>query len=1190
MLAVLLSLSLHAAPATGLTPEKAAAAMTVPEGFNVTLFAGEPDVHQPVAFCFDDRGRLWVVEAFTYPQRHPHPGPLLPEKEKAKGDKVLIFEDTDGDGKFDKRTVFIEGLNLVSGIEYGFGGIYIGAAPYFMHIPVKDDKPAGLPVILLDGWGYQDTHETLNSFIWGPDGWLYGCHGVFTHSKVGKPGTPDKDRTKINAGYWRFHPTRKVFEVFAEGTSNPWGLDYNQYGDFFASCCVIPHLFHIVQGGRYIRQAGQHFNPHTYLEIPTIADHRHYVGNQWNNDDRSKSSDFGGGHAHCGLMCYQGGAWPKEYHGQLFMGNIHGQRINMDIPKPKGSTYVASHGKDFLLANDKWARFIAMKYGPDGNMYVIDWYDAQACHRQEKEIWDRTNGRIYKVSYRGTKPVVGLDLQKCTDEELTKHLSNENEWYVQRAKRILQERYSQGLDAAQRFKQLEKSGKADPTKVLRTELVKEAVNNPSERVRLRMNWALNNIEQAETAHYEYGQANPSKFNETMRSMDSSPHVRAWLWKQYYEDPTGFKIHAQNANELEQFLQSETDPAVLLTFASVAQRYSPEHAMDFVSALTKHKLPADDPLTEIMMWYAMEHACADSPSVVLLDAAETGKPTLVQLTARRMVTHRDFIERNQDTVHSMKHFSTQMQTACLRGVRDGLKQSRNLKLASEWTESLKQHHKSSDPNLSKVAFEMLVLLRDPSAMEVLRKSVPNETLTASTRLEAFQSLLEAKDASLKQMQSSLLKDAVLRAAAIRAMATIGDATAPKMLLESYSTFGVSEKRDVVTVLATKPAFATALLDALAAKTIPMSDVPAETIRQLRSFKNKDLDAKIAAVWGTFRDTPAERKKFIAAWKSKLALTHTPDLAAGRAVFAKTCAQCHALYGSGGNVGPEITGANRSDINYLLENIFDPSAVIPKEYAATTFDLADGRKVTGIVKQDGPQITLQTATEVLKFDAADVEKRQASELSMMPDDLTKPLNEVDVKNLFAYLKHPQQVAMKATAENAKEFFNGKDLANWDGDKEVWSVVDGAIVGKSTAGLKKNTFLTSALEVSDFKLTLKTKLTPNAANSGIQFRSVRIDGGEMRGPQADMGAGWWGKLYEESGRGLLVKEGGEAHVKPGEWNDYAIEARGPSVKMWINGKLVADYSDDKLAKKGLIGLQVHSGGPTEVQFKDLKLEVLP
>jgi putative membrane-bound dehydrogenase-like protein len=284
----------------GLPPEKAAEAMTVPEGFTVQLFAGEPDVVQPIAFCLDDRGRVWVAEALTYPVRRP---------EGQGQDRIVIFEDTDGDGKFDKRTVFMEGLNLVSGLEVGFGGVWIGAAPYLMFVPVKEgeDKPSGPPQILLDGWHYEDTHETLNTFTWGPDGWLYGCHGVFTHSRVGKPGTPDNQRTPINAGIWRYHPTRHVFEVFAQGTSNPWGLDFDDYGQAFCEACVIPHLFHIIQGARYQRQAGDHFNPYTYDDIKTIADHLHYIG-VTPHSGNNRSDSAGGGHAHCGTMIYQGGA------------------------------------------------------------------------------------------------------------------------------------------------------------------------------------------------------------------------------------------------------------------------------------------------------------------------------------------------------------------------------------------------------------------------------------------------------------------------------------------------------------------------------------------------------------------------------------------------------------------------------------------------------------------------------------------------------------------------------------------------------------------------------------------------------------------------------------------------------------------------------------------------------------------
>ncbi|HWF19498.1 MAG TPA: PVC-type heme-binding CxxCH protein, partial [Verrucomicrobiae bacterium] len=417
----------------GLPPEQAAREMTLPPGFKATLFAGEPDVAQPIAFCIDDRGRLWVAEGFTYPQRAP---------EGHGKDRIVVFEDTKGDGKFDKQTVFMEGLNLVSGLQVGFGGVWVGAAPYFMFIPMKDGdepKPAGPPQILLDGWNYNDTHETLNTFTWGPDGWLYGCHGVFNLSKVGKPGTPDKDRMTITCGVWRYHPIKHTLEYFSEGTSNPWGVDFDEHGQCFIEACVIPHLWHMIQGAHYQRQGGNHVNPYVFDDIKTIADHLHYAGNQGPHAANGRSGSMGGGHAHAGMMVYQGGSWPQQYWGQLFMNNVHGFRMNMDIPERQGSGFVGHHGKDFILYNDSWSQVLDMESDQDGSVYLIDWYDAQRCHSNDPKVVDKSNGRIFKIVYGDTK-TTKVDLEKKSDLELVELQTSKNDWYARHARRILEER------------------------------------------------------------------------------------------------------------------------------------------------------------------------------------------------------------------------------------------------------------------------------------------------------------------------------------------------------------------------------------------------------------------------------------------------------------------------------------------------------------------------------------------------------------------------------------------------------------------------------------------------------------------------------------------------------------------------------------------------------------------------------
>lgn len=581
--------------AQGLSPLEAAKAMKVPEGFSVTLFAGEPDVVQPIAMAFDDRGRLWVAEAYSYPARVAD--------DKAK-DRILIFEDVDGDGKFDKRTVFFDKLNLVSGLEVGFGGVWVGAAPNLLFIPDKngDDQPDGPPVVLLDGWGFQDTHETLNSFIWGPDGWLYGCHGVFTHSNVGKPGSKPEQRTKLNAGIWRYHPVKHKFEIFAEGGSNQWGLDFNDQGQAFMTACVIPHLYHVIQGGRYQRQAGQHFNPFTYGDIKTIAKHRHFVGGQWKAGDREKSNAVGGGHAHAGAMIYLGGAWPEKYHNQIFMNNIHGSRINQDQLTRKGSGYEGDAAPDFLFANDAWSQVIALRYGPDGQVYMIDWYDKNQCHHGNTNGHDRTNGRIFRVSY-GKSDHKPVDLQKLKSQELLYLYSSGNDYIVRHARRILQERTA--------------------TKTLNEQLLSAAFQatgyQPETETSLRVMW----IQHACGVFNKEAVADPLKHEEE--------YVRAWAIQLHCED--GKPDDKAMAKFLD-LAKNDKSPVVRLYLASALQRIPLENRWEIAEALIGHEEDKDDHNLPLMYWYAIEPLIGSDTKRGAALVTKTKIPLLRQYIVRR----------------------------------------------------------------------------------------------------------------------------------------------------------------------------------------------------------------------------------------------------------------------------------------------------------------------------------------------------------------------------------------------------------------------------------------------------------------------------------------------------------------------------------------------------------------------------
>src|SRR5262245_50959157 len=418
---------------TAMPPDEAAATMKLPPGFKATLFAAEPAIVQPIAFTFDDRGRVWVVECLSYPTW------------KADGmgnDRVTILEDTDGDGRHDKRTVFLDnGVNL-TGIEVGFGGVWLTSAPNFIFIPDSnsDDKPDGPAKILLDGFTLDAKHNIVGNLAWGPDGWLYGCHGITAPSLVGKPGTSDARRQKVHCGVWRYHPVRHEFEVYANGTTNPWGLDWDERGELFITNCVIKHIFHVVPGAHFVRMFGQDPNPHVYGLMESCADHQHWAGGHWSTARGGPvHTDFGGGHAHAGCMIYLGDNWPAEYRGNAFLVNIHGQRLNRDKLDLSGSGYVAKHAPDLAFSQDPWFRGLHVKYGPDGGVYLSDWSDIGECHDAKEEQCDKTGGRIFKIVYGDVKPY-NTDLRKQSDIELARLQSHANEWQARHASRILHER------------------------------------------------------------------------------------------------------------------------------------------------------------------------------------------------------------------------------------------------------------------------------------------------------------------------------------------------------------------------------------------------------------------------------------------------------------------------------------------------------------------------------------------------------------------------------------------------------------------------------------------------------------------------------------------------------------------------------------------------------------------------------
>ena len=587
-----------------LKPAEALKAIAVPKGFRVQLAAAEPMVQQPIDMAWDTRGRLWVAECYTYAERETN-------FEKKLKDRIIILEDTNHDGVFDKRKIFWDGASQLTSIELGFGGVWAACAPNILFLADRngDDQPDGEPEVILDGFDTDKVrHNIVNGLRWGPDGWLYGRHGILgPGSKVGRPGTPEAKRTHIQCGIWRYHPTRKNFEVVCHGTTNPWGHDWDEHGQLFFINTVIGHLWHAVPGARYQRMYGNHFDKHLYELIQQTADHYHFdVGKEkWSDLKKtgmtSGTDAAGGGHAHTGMMIYLGDNWPAEYRGNVFTLNLHGLRMNQESLHRQGAGYVGKHAADFMFTSDKWFRGIELSYAPDGSVYVLDWSDIGECH--DNDGIHRTSGRIYRISY-GKTEAAKVDLTEWSNGDLAESVGSPNEWYSRQARQLIQQRAAAGQD-------LTKAA----LKLMNTYRLTSSIPTA-----LRAMWTLNAI----------GSADEDWLLE--QSNDEREHIRTWAIKLLCDQ------EALSKKTQKRFIEmggQDKAGLVQLQLASALQQLPLEDRWPLANALVSQDTFAKDPVFPLLVWYGINPAVTENRNAALKLVAQCKIPKVRQFIARRL---------------------------------------------------------------------------------------------------------------------------------------------------------------------------------------------------------------------------------------------------------------------------------------------------------------------------------------------------------------------------------------------------------------------------------------------------------------------------------------------------------------------------------------------------------------------------
>ena len=962
-----------------LPPLEAAATMQVPEGFKVTLFAGEPDVQQPVGFCSDDRGRLWVAEAYGYPKHSDQPGK----------DRILIFEDTDNDGVHDKRTVFYDKLNYVTGIEVGFGGAWVMSPPYFYFIPDKnaDDVADSEPEVLLDGFGnHANSHNIANGFAWGPDGWLYGTHGRTNWSMIGKPGATEAERQRFDGGVWRYHPVRHEWEAYADGTTNPWGIDWNEYGEAFMSNCVNPHLFHVIQGAHYEPWRGRQSSQYAYDRIESIADHLHFVDGAHTEVGTDQIKSLGGGHAHCGMMIYQGTNWPEKYRNTVFMNNIHGKRINNDLPERHGSGYIARHGEDFAISKDPWFMGVTLQYGPDGGVFVIDWSDTGECHSTTNTR--RETGRIFKITYGDELPELpSPQLLERSFEELAIPKEIDNQWIVRHSRRLLQEKATQLNEERALLISLHK------------QLLKRNSGRSEQQItpaRLNLVWTLHVI----------GALRDYRLWDTLDDRDE--HVRAWAVRLSSESGNPPDIVLAKLADL---AANDPSPLVRRYLASALQRLPHAQRWPIAEALVAHAKDADDQNLPLLYWYAFEPLVATDFDRFLDLGSHANIPLIRHHSARRATEFENAAHLSELTAR-LEPANSEQRRDLLAGILDGLDGLgiQNPDIATNWNSTYAALRKDPASEVHELAIRLALRFNDPVALKQLNDRAGDRSAATDVRRSAIKALIDKGSDDMAPLLFSLLDDAPVGDLAIRGLARCEHPDIADRLIKRHPSFDAGARRDAVQTLASRPEWATALLDAVDAGTIDKADISAFAARQMQNLGDKKLTARLQETWGDLRSPSKDKARAIETFRKQL----TPesiagaDPEAGRTVFQNLCASCHKMFGEGGEVGPEITGSQRTNIDYLLENLIDPSAAVAKDFQLVIVETKSGRTLSGFVRSENDNaLTLQSINEQIVVPLADIKKRTPVDVSIMPEGLLQTMTSEQIRDLFAYLSSPGQV---------------------------------------------------------------------------------------------------------------------------------------------------------------------------------------
>ncbi|MCS1409202.1 MAG: hypothetical protein M2R45_02382 [Verrucomicrobia subdivision 3 bacterium] len=970
-------------------PQAAREMLRLSSGLAVDTVLHEPIVRQPLYTDFDERGRLWVVQYIQYPnpaglkvltwdnhlrkvfdQVPPPPPYRKPEHQRFVGrDRITYHEDTDGDGDYDQHGIFVDGLNLATSIAFAGDGLWVLNPPYLLFYPDRDqdDRPDGDPVVHLSGFGLEDTHSIANSLKWGPDGWLYGAVGSTVTARINVELSGSDERFAFfGQNIWRYHPKTYRFELFAEGGWNTFGVDFDDKGRLYSGTNGNLQAVYFVQDGYYQKNFGKH-GPHTnpyafghFHGLPVEGEKVRLV-HQW--------------------VFYSSGAIPS-LQGHFVGGNSLANKMHALRIETAGSTFRMIEAPNPIQTDDKWFRPVHTSVGPDGALYISDWYDARITHVDPRDNWDRDHGRIYRLRAKRGKFFKLENLGKVSSRALVALFANPNQWLRRTAHRLLRERRD--------------------TSVLG--ILQSGLNGDDAQIALESLWAI----------HELGGFNESVALQGLSHDD--PYVRLWSMR-FVGDPQQSLSPAVFERVL-QIGQSDPHLEVVSQTASTAQRLPAPQGLPLVRVLAGRRDVGDDDYIPQQIWWALEAQSQRDPgqAIGLFDDPLIWTEPVFMSTLGERIGRRFMAERSEENLEICAGLLREAPSASVakllvRGMEKALEGREIDQLPASLETAVARLWARFPLDADLVKFALRLGIRE--GKRAAREFVNDERQLLSEREDLIRSLSQLRDAESLPLLVRIFQGdenpESLRLVSLNGLRRYSDEGIPPVLLSASQSLQGDLRKTALSVMAGRPSWAVQLLQAVDRGKLPREAVAYENLLLMQRSKDLLTQQLIRKHWGALRQPEEAKVKRMEAVRQALA-TGRGDPLTGKQLFEAACGVCHRLFDSGKVIGPELTGYERDNLEFMLTAIVDPSLAVREEFEMVTVTLrrrANEREATVLVgfvtERDENSLTLTDMVgneSVIGFQ--DIAGQERSRLSAMPEGLLDAMTDQQIRDLFAFLQ--------------------------------------------------------------------------------------------------------------------------------------------------------------------------------------------